>query len=122
MEKHLVDERKQTNTNHESNQSSNEDSTSKQPAPTENDSEVGDEETELPGIGDDNKTESDDIKMSSMEEEDDDEEETDEDSPSGNPMNQKNEQEKEGDSDAAPVTNRKENEVVNQQDLQMALA
>lgn len=111
MEKHLVDERKQTNTDHQANHNLNEDSKGKQPAPTENDSKEGDKETELPGIGDDNETKSDDVKMSSMDEDDD--QETDEDSPSGNPMNQKTGDQKNGDSDGAPVTNRKENEVVN---------
>ena len=100
MEKHQVDERKQTNTDHQGHENSNEDTKGKLPAPTENDTQEGDKETELPGIGDDKETKSDDVKMSAVNDTEANEE-SDEDSPTG-------------DSDAAPVTNRKENEVVNQ--------
>ena len=61
MEKHQVDERKQTNTDHQGHENSNEDTKGKLPAPTENDTQEGDKETELPGIGDDNETKSDDV-------------------------------------------------------------
>jgi hypothetical protein len=110
MEKHQVDERKPANTDHQSNQHSNDGSKGKLSAPAEKDPKAGKNETELPGMDDDEK-ESDEVIKSGLGDED--EHETDEESPSGNPMNRKPENTKHGDSDGAPVTNRKENEVVN---------
>lgn len=111
MEKHLVNESKQTNTDHQSNQNSNNDSKGKQPAPLENDSKAEDKKTEVPGIGDDKEKKSDDVEMNT--EEDDEEMEKDEDFPSGDPMNHNPDEKINEDSDATTITNRKENEAVN---------
>ena len=111
MEKNQVDERSHTTTDTESKQNPNEEFNGKQTATNEPEVKKEDKETEVPGIGDDNEIESDEITMGSQDianKEEDKEEASEEE-----PINGKPDERKIGDSDAAPVVNRTENEVVN---------
>ena len=127
MEKHQVDESSQTTTgnqsnqnltDNQSNQNPNEKSDANKNPLNESGSKTDEQVTETPGIGDENKKQSDEITMSVGEDDDTDgnrdkEQNTEEPVEEG-PLNDKQDERKIGDSDAQAIVNGTENQVVNQ--------
>lgn len=119
MEKNQVDERSHTTTDTESKQNPNEGSNGNKNSMNQPESKKDGQDTETPGIGDDQPKESDEITMGGKDDEDadsdenQDSEQNKEEAVEEQPLNGKPDERKIGDSDAQAVVNGTENQVVN---------